>query len=40
MLPHRDTALRGEHASETSWMVALALVALTVMAVIVRVVTL
>lgn len=35
MLPHRDTAARNESASDTSWIVALVLVALTVIAVIV-----
>jgi hypothetical protein len=38
MLPHRDTAVRGEHASGTSWILALALVALTVIAAIMVVV--
>ena len=38
MLPHRDIAVRSKHASGTSWIVALALVALTVIAAIVLVV--
>jgi type IV secretory pathway component VirB8 len=36
--PYQDTALRNESASETSWKVAMALVVLTVIAVIVLVV--
>ena len=37
-MSNRDTALRSEHASGTSWKLALALVALTVIAAIVVVV--
>jgi len=37
-MPNRDTALRSEHASRTSWILAVALLALTVIAAFVVVV--